>query len=179
MGWYGSRYLYIVCQTAAGWTGWGGIGYCLTSPMSVMLGRWVPMNKQCTNVYDSTCIYSVDANCLSRWRLSASMCCLFMCKMCMLVCLSAWSQHELSSLSGCFSPMLHSDVLNQSQTQHPASESNCSQGMVNSFSLKGIVFPVIVLRDLQISLWKVPLWQISFHQIYRLPVSRFSVFLAP
>ncbi len=30
--------------------------------------------------------------------------------------------------------MLHSDVVNQSHTQHKASESNCSQGMVNSFT---------------------------------------------
>lgn len=51
-------------------------------------------------------------------------------------------------------------------------------GNICSFTL-GVVFPVIMLGDLQTRLWKVPLRQISFHQIYRLLISWFSLLLAP
>ena len=68
----------------------------------------------------------------------------------MLVCLSARVQSELSlSPSQDAVVSFCSDAVNQSHTQHPASESNCSRGMVNSSTLRGIVFPVIVLGDLQ------------------------------
>lgn len=116
------------------------------------------------------CAYT-DANRLSGWRHVY----LYVYS----VYVSVFFSLNFFSLSRCFSLMIYSDVVNQSHTQHRASESNCSQGMVNSFTLKGIVFPVIVLGDLQTRLSKVPLRLILFHQIYRLPVSWLSLFLAP